>query len=169
MTNIESCLISKNPKDKLIKKCEKEFGLTEDPCEGGFLLENGKFLDFSEKRVGGPPGVRSYDHRDIGRCINTESCNGAQSFHKFRLIGVHGNSIRFHGSGCKSDSPIINVIIYKDQNPTNKQWEVIRNSAGEKGGIFYDIIDKEGNRIQSGSLDAKKAGRLRMLFETLRL
>lgn len=168
MTNIENCLISKNPKDKLIKKCIKEFGLTEDPCEGGFLLENGKFLDFSGKREGGPPGVRSYDHRDIGRCIETKSCNNVQSFHEFRLIGIHGNSIRFHTSGCKSDFPTVNVIIYEDQNPTDKQWDTIRNSAKEKGGIYYDILNKEGNHIHSGSFEAKKAGLLRMLFETLK-
>lgn len=168
MTIIENCLISKNPKDKLIERCSKVFGVTEDPCEGGYLLENGKFLDFSGKIDGMPSGVRSYDHRDIGRCINSESCDTVQSFHKFRLMGIHGNTIRFHTSGCKSDTPVVNVILYNDQNPTDKQWEVIKKSTKENGGIVYDILDKAGDRIQSGSLTAKRAGRLRMLFETLK-
>jgi hypothetical protein len=168
MNMIENCLISKNPKTKLIERCSKEFGITEDPCEGGFLLENGKFLDFSGKIDGSPSGVRSYDHRDIGRCINSESCKGIQSFHEFRLIGMHGNAIRFHTSGCRSDTPVVNVILYNDQNPTDKQWEVIRKSAKENGGIIYDILNKEGDRIHSGSIEAKKAGRLRILLETLK-
>ncbi len=168
MSEVENCLISKNPKDKLIKRCSKEFGITEDPCEGGYLLQNGKFLDFSGKIDGLPPGVRTYDHREIGRCIDSESCKGVSSFHEFRLIGIHGNAIRFHTSGCKSDTPVVNVILYEDQNPTEKQWEVIRKSAKENGGIIYDILNKEGDRIHSGSLEAKRFGRLRMLFQTLK-
>jgi hypothetical protein len=168
MINVENCLKSKNPKDKLIKRCSKEFGITEDPCEGGFLLENGKFLDFSGKIDGGPSGVRSYDHREIGRCINSESCNIVQSFHKFRLIGKQGNAVRFHTSGCRSYAPIVNIILYDDQKPTDKQWEVIRKSAKENGEIVYDVLNKDGARIQSGHVSADKTGRLRMFFESLK-
>ena len=167
-SDIEKCLIIKNPKKKLIENCIKEFGITEDPCEGGYLLENGKFLDFSGKREGLQHRVRALDHRDISRCIDSESCNVVQSFNKFRLIGMHGNTIRFHSSGCLSDNPVVNVILYKDQEPTEEQWHVIRNSA-KKGGIIYDILDNKGDRIISGSIDASKAGRLRNIFQSLKI
>jgi hypothetical protein len=166
---IEKCLIRKNPKNKLIKNCIEEFGLTENPCEGGFLLENGKLLDFSGKKEGGIHGVRGYDHRDIGNCIESKSCKNVTSHHELRLIGKYGNAIRFHGSGCSSDSPITNVMIYKDQKPTEEQWRTITNSVKKSfsGRIVYDIIDEEGDLVHFGSLEAKNAGRLRLFFESL--
>ncbi|MHA2068499.1 MAG: hypothetical protein ACXABY_29405, partial [Candidatus Thorarchaeota archaeon] len=49
------------------QKAIAEFGETTNPKEAGYILPSGKLLDFSGKREGGQPGVRSYDHRDIGR------------------------------------------------------------------------------------------------------
>jgi hypothetical protein len=44
-----------------------EFGLTDDPLEAGYVLSDGRMLDFSGKKEGGQPGTRSYDHREVGR------------------------------------------------------------------------------------------------------
>lgn len=49
------------------KRAKKEFGLTSNFKEAGYLLPDGSLLDFSEKRDGGTPGVRSLDHRNISR------------------------------------------------------------------------------------------------------
>lgn len=168
MNNQESCLVSKNPKDKLIENCIRHFGTTKNPCEGGFLLENGDFLDFSAKSKGGNPGVREYDHRDITFCIDSESCKNVENFHKFRLIGMQGNTIRFHGSGCNSYYPIMNIILYQDQKVTEQQWESIRKGAGPSGGIVYDILNKNGDRIYSGSIGPNKLGKLKTLFQSLK-
>lgn len=42
------------------------FGLTDDPFEAGYILEDGSMLDFSGRRLGNAPsGHRSEDHRAI--------------------------------------------------------------------------------------------------------
>lgn len=48
--------------DKIVKDAEKNFGLTNNPDEAGYLTINGKMLDFSEKKNGGQAGMRSLDH-----------------------------------------------------------------------------------------------------------
>ena len=40
-------------------------GLTDDLKEAGYVLADGRMLDFSGKRVGGEPGVRYQDHREL--------------------------------------------------------------------------------------------------------
>lgn len=164
----EKCLISKNPKEKLIKSCSQHFGITKNPCEGGFLLENGDFLDFSGKSEGLTSGVRAYDHRDISFCIDSDSCKNVENFHKFRLMGIHANTIRFHGSGCNSYYPVINIMMYKDQSISDKQWETIRKASQPEGGIVYDIADKNGNTVHTGSIGSKNLGKLRTLFQSLK-
>ena len=49
----------------LIDKAIAQFGLTSDPSEAGYILPDGRMLDFSGKREGGTPGMRSLDHGDI--------------------------------------------------------------------------------------------------------
>ncbi|MDR1456425.1 MAG: hypothetical protein LBJ01_12295, partial [Tannerella sp.] len=57
---------AKTPVDnKLIEAAKNEFGTTDDFGEAGYMLPDGTMLDFSEKRNGGNPGMRSMDHRDI--------------------------------------------------------------------------------------------------------
>lgn len=52
--------------DTLVQDAIQEFGVTDDPFEAGYVLRDGRMLDFSGKRQGGTPGLRSYDHRDVG-------------------------------------------------------------------------------------------------------
>jgi len=42
------------------------FGTTDDPREAGYILDDGRMLDFSGKKEGGPAGTRALDHREIG-------------------------------------------------------------------------------------------------------
>lgn len=65
---LESLLLI--PKSKLndddpIIKAEKIFGITDDFRECGYITIYGDMLDFSEKRIGGPPHTRNADHRQI--------------------------------------------------------------------------------------------------------
>ena len=43
----------------------KIFGTTNNPNECGYILTDGKMLDFSEKKNGGQKGTRNADHRQI--------------------------------------------------------------------------------------------------------
>lgn len=49
----------------LVKKAVEHFGLTTDVKEAGYILADGRMLDFSGKREGGEPGDRVQDHREI--------------------------------------------------------------------------------------------------------
>lgn len=50
----------------LWREAERVFGTTDDPLEAGYLGPDGTLLDFSGKREGGTPGMRAYDHRQLG-------------------------------------------------------------------------------------------------------
>ncbi len=47
-----------------VKKAEEYFGTTYNIHEAGYLLTDGKYLDFSGKHEGAPGGYRTVDHRD---------------------------------------------------------------------------------------------------------
>jgi len=52
------------PKDPFAK-AKRFYGLTNNVLGAGYLLPDGKFLDFSEVKEGGLPDERSIDHRNI--------------------------------------------------------------------------------------------------------
>lgn len=49
----------------LVTKAIEHFGLTTNAKEAGYILPNGKMLDFSGKNEGGTEGERARDHREI--------------------------------------------------------------------------------------------------------
>ncbi len=54
---------------ELQEKSIKELGLTDDIDEAGFIFRDGKMLDLSGKKQGGPAGVRYLDHREISELV----------------------------------------------------------------------------------------------------
>jgi hypothetical protein len=56
----------------LIERAVNSFGLTTDPREAGYILPDGRMLDFSAKSKGGQPGQRAQDHREVGRLSTPE-------------------------------------------------------------------------------------------------
>jgi len=54
----------------IFNKAVRLFGLTNNLNEAGYILPNGRLLDFSGKKQGGPAGIRHLDHRDINEIIN---------------------------------------------------------------------------------------------------
>lgn len=152
-----------NPKEELIKKCTTEFGLTDDPCEAGFILEDGGFLDFSGKREGGSPHTRVYDHREVSRCMESGD-EGMEPGEILRLMSEHGNAVRYSVYGCGMGKPDSDVKLYIDQDPTEKQWKKIISAISPGGNIYYEIYDEKGNRLHEGGFPIEKAGYLRSLF-----
>ena len=63
---------TQSTKEKLQNNAIKEFGTTDKLTEAGYILEDGRMLDFSGKNDGGTPNTRNYDHREINRAINNE-------------------------------------------------------------------------------------------------
>lgn len=60
----------KAPESVTYKKAEKIFGTTTRWSKAGYLMTDGKLLDFSGKREGGPANVRQMDHREIAEAYD---------------------------------------------------------------------------------------------------
>jgi hypothetical protein len=65
----------------------KEFGITNDFVEAGYLLPDGQLLDFSERNNGGG-GVRSLDHGAIGRVLSGRSDERHANIIAFMRLGA---------------------------------------------------------------------------------
>jgi hypothetical protein len=113
------------------RKASRTFGVTRDIREGGYILPNGSMLDFSGKREGGMPGMRSYDHRDIWQVNEIGGTEGMLEFMKTGAIRMDGNS----GS--------INI----STKPTSKQLGVIKQIAQKHNGEIYLDIEKGAETV----------------------
>ena len=113
------------------KKAIKEFHFTTNFNEAGYLLPDGKMLNFS----GGERNHRYRDHREIGTIY--ESTQGAAALNRFMSDG----NIRI-----MAESPGIDII--SGVEPTAEQYDAIRkfvNSRGAREGKFFvDFSDKDG-------------------------
>ena len=113
------------------KAAIKEFGTTSDPNEAGWILPNGKMLDFSEKNDGGMPGMRSLDHRSVSRLYSDAEMTQAM--------------IRFRNTGAVRWGPEGQYIDYV-KSMTDAQKRVITNAY--RGGSWYmDHRDESGTVI----------------------
>ncbi len=121
-----------------VEAAVKEFGTTTDFKEAGYILPDGRMLDFSGKREGGQPHTRSYDHRDISRVSN-----GMVPF------ASETGSIRFSLVG---DTLLIDVM---NSIPTEKQIRVLKNAIRNSDGVTFDFTDARGNTILSGDFSSK--------------
>jgi len=59
----------KKENTKAVAKAVKQLGTTSNPQEAGYILRDGRMLDLSGKRDGGPSGVRYLDHREVAGII----------------------------------------------------------------------------------------------------
>lgn len=115
------------------KKALKSFKTTTNFNEAGYLLPDGKLLNFS----GGERNHRYRDHREIGEIY--EATQGAAALNRFMSDG----NIRI-----MAESP--GVDITSGVEPTKEQYAAIRrfvNANGVKSGNFFvDFSDAEGHR-----------------------
>jgi len=160
----EGVVPNKNENYDAIDKKElgKTFGYTEDINEAGYIMTDGKLIDFSGKRQasgykdGKPlPGKPDYlkgghnlDHREINKVIRTEKLTKkekdllkeSQSYY-MNIFGERTGAIRFFKTKNS-----INVEFFK--KPTSTQLSIIRQSFREGDIIFADFTykKKSGNR-----------------------
>lgn len=124
------------------EKAIKEFGLINDFKEAGYILTNGKLLDFSGKRDGGCSGVRYMDHREIESILES---NYTDALIEFMNMG----NIRLNPESQGLDISVL---------PTKEQEITLRNYFNYfKGEIIVDISDINGKNIANFECREKTA------------
>ena len=115
-------------------KAIKEFRYTTNFNEAGYLLPDGKMLNFS----GGERNHRYRDHREIGTIY--EATHGAAALNRFMSDG----NIRI-----MAESPGIDIA--SGVAPTSEQYSMIRKFVNSHGSsdrqFFVDFSDKDGRSV----------------------
>ena len=124
------------------KKALKAFKTTTNFNEAGYLLPDGKLLNFS----GGERNHRYRDHREIGEIY--EATQGTAALNRF----LNDGNIRI-----MAESPGIDLS--SGVEPTNEQYAAIKrfvNSNGVKDGQFFvDFSDADGHSAGNYSYEGK--------------
>ena len=122
-----------SPAEYFRRKAIKAFKTTTNFNEAGYLLPDGKLLNFS----GGERNHRYRDHREIGEIY--EATNGVAALNRFLADG----NIRIMAESPGADLPA-------GVEPTREQYAALRkfiNSNGVQDGRFYvDFSNADGSR-----------------------
>lgn len=124
--------------DYFRKQAVKEFGYTPNFYDAGYIVPNGKMLNFSGEK-GKHFGMRGQDHRAIG--IIYETSQGTDAMYRFMKDG----NVRVMES-----SPGIDLSTVVE--PTKEQYATIRKFINEyesKGFFNVDLTDESGKVIGS--------------------
>ena len=124
----------------------KYFGTTSNWKETGYLLQDGRRLDFSGRRDGGPGGYRAVDHRDITDALGDDY--GGTRY----ADGV----IQFMREGNIRIMPEVGGINIQVE-PTPEQYQALRSfirTIGTKEGILLEFDDENGASAGSQEFDA---------------
>ena len=122
-----------------LKTAESYFGTTYKINEAGYLLTDGKLLDFSGRHEGGPGGYRTVDHRDIVDAFDGDYGDGSYS----------GGMIEFMRAGNIRLSPESGGINLSTM-PTKAQMSTLdRYITSFRGEVILDIDDGDGNIVAS--------------------
>ena len=122
-----------------VKAAEQHFGITYKISEAGYLLTDGRLLDFSGRHEGGPGGYRTVDHRDITDALGDDYGDDTYS----------GGMIRFMGEGnirLSPESGGINLSVKPNKAQLSALDRYISNFRGE---VILDIDDENGNTVVS--------------------
>ena len=124
------------------KKALKAFKTTANFNEAGYLLPDGKMLNFS----GGERNHRYRDHREIGEIY--EATNGVYALNRF----LNDGNIR-----VMAESP--GVDIAAGVEPTAEQYAAIRRFVKSHGTaeaqFFVDFSGEDGRKVSSYSYEGK--------------
>lgn len=116
------------------RKALRAFKTTRNFNEAGYLLPDGKMLDFS----GGERNHRYRDHREIGEIY--EATQGANALNRF----LNDGNIRI-----MAESP--GVDISANREPTAEQYAAIRkfvmSHGTDKGKFFVDFSNSDGRNV----------------------
>lgn len=122
----------------------RTFGTTTDFREAGYLLPNGKMLNFTGEK-GWHNGSRGQDHRAIGFIY--ETTQGSAAMNRF----VNAGNIR-----VIAETPGVNL--YAKAEPTREQYNVIRDMArrfADREFFGIDLSDENGRNVGSLTYEGK--------------
>ena len=122
-----------------VKTAEKYFGTTYKIAEAGYLLTDGKLLDFSGRHEGAPGGYRSVDHRDISDAFDGEY--GDDSYTGGMIQFMQAGNIRL-----SPESGGINLSV----KPNKQQLDTLdRYISSFRGEVILDIDNANGDTVVS--------------------
>ena len=131
------------PKPEWAESALKTFGRTYDPHEAGYILRDGKMLDFSGKNQGAGPsarGQRYLDHRDIWQVGENLGTNDVD------MVGFMDKAQAIRTSLMKDSDLMIDLV----NPPSNQQLNVLRDWFSYKPSAAYvDITDPTGRTVKS--------------------
>ena len=139
---IEKSGLSEQDYDR--KQAGKEFGYTPYFYDAGYMLPDGKLLNFSGEK-GRHFGTRGQDHRAIGTIY--EDSEGSEAMIRF----MNGGNIR-----VMAETPGIDISNVTE--PTREQYAKIRSFAQESAGKRFfnvDISDENGNSVGALTYDGR--------------
>lgn len=121
------------------KDADEYFGHTYKWSETGYILTNGKKLDFSGRHEGGPGGYRTVDHRDIRDALGDDYGGSDYS----------GSMVQFMSEGNIRISPEsggINLSVMPTKNQLDSLSDFISHSRGE---VILDLDTPDGQTVSS--------------------
>ncbi len=147
-----------------LERAEGIFGTTDFMSEAGFIMPDGKLLDFS----GGPggEGMRGTDHRSISQALLDDQGGEAAEEYSGGLIYFmdHTGAVRVNYSGGRGQGVSFSLDV--SRQPTSAQWGAIREWAGAVDDVNIDISDPgSGSVLWSNSNPSDIDGSLRELRE----
>ena len=128
---------------RIVPAAIKEFGLTDDFSESGYMLTDGRLLDFSQKKEGGTPGGRPLDHRSINYVLPKDKKHdarfGGQSLGMYEFMRMGNIRMKPEAGGFE-------IAIY----PTPEQNKALARYINELDGkVIVDITDPNGGPFKS--------------------
>lgn len=125
------------------KKAQTEYGTTTNFAEAGYILPDGKMLDF--KGEGGAPGQRGMDHREIENVFAPgELAVDNRTAYMNRFIADGNVRVMAENPG---------VDVSAEAAPSAAQLEQIRKMADSLGAAQHkfglDISDENGKQVES--------------------
>lgn len=125
-----------------IQKLEKHFGTTNNFDVAGYLLVDGKMLDFSGKHWGDDYSTsRTVDHRDVLEGFNYEGVHNGNNGVKAMVDMIGSGNIRL-----APESGGINIAVAPNDTQIWKLTEYIRHFRGE---VVVDIDAVGGDTIHT--------------------
>lgn len=122
----------------MIDKAVAHFGTTHNIKECGYILTDGKMLDFSGFKFGGLRGYRSIDHREIADIYEIE-ISGNDAMIDFMNQG----NIRVNSESGGLDISNMSMLT-KEQKSTIRDYVSYFN-----GEIIIDISNSNGDNVHS--------------------
>ena len=129
---------------KVVDAAVDYYGLTDDINEAGYILPDGGLLDFSGKGMGGMPGRRAFDHREIAAAFDEDVIGKPSPFPELVVMEefINAGNIRF--------LPESGTFLMAHK-PTPAQYRTIERVMDQRNGEiqieFVSDAEKWGSHI----------------------